>query len=72
MARHIVSSSASSSATSGIGFFGLATLVLMTLKLLDKIDVSWFVVFLPVMIPFIILLGIGLVFLAVLIFGGKK
>lgn len=40
--------------TGGIGFFGLTSLILMTLKLLDKIDISWTMVFLPALVPLLL------------------
>lgn len=46
----------SSSSSSGIGFFGLVTVVLMTLKLLGYINISWGMVVLPFFIPLILLL----------------
>ncbi len=49
----------SSSSSSGIGFFGLLTIVFIVLKLLDKIAWSWFWVLSPTLIP----LGCLLVFL---------
>jgi len=66
-----VSSSASSS-SGGVGFLGLMTIVLMTLKLLGYISVSWWLVFLPVLIPIIILLGIGAVLLFAVFLDGRK
>jgi hypothetical protein len=41
----------SSRSSSGIGFFGLLTIVFITLKLLEKIDWSWWWVLSPVWIP---------------------
>jgi hypothetical protein len=48
----------SSSASGGIGFFGLLTIVFITLKLIGKIDWSWWWVLAPLWaIPaFVILL----------------
>lgn len=42
----------------GVGFFGLLTLIFITLKLLDKIDWSWWWVLAPIWIPVGLLLGI--------------
>lgn len=42
------SEKSSSSSSSGIGFFGLLTIVFITLKLLGVIDWSWWLVFIPV------------------------
>jgi len=61
---------ASSSASSGgIGFCGLLTIVFITLKLLDKIDWSWWWILSPLWIGFavfllmlIVILGAALVF----------
>ena len=43
---------------SGIGFFGLLTLIFITLKLTGYIDWSWWLVLLPVFIPVIIIFTI--------------
>lgn len=51
---------ASSSSSGGIGFFGLLTVVFITLKLLGKIDWSWWWVLAPAWIPLLI----GIVILA--------
>lgn len=40
----------SSSSSGGIGFVGLLTIVLVTLKLLEKIEWSWFWVLSPIWI----------------------
>ena len=57
----------SSSSSSGIGFFGLLTIVFITLKLLNVIDWSWWWVLAPLWIPtsivLIILFIIGIAFL---------
>ena len=36
----------------GIGFLGLLTIVLVVLKALGYLNISWFLVFLPIMIGF--------------------
>lgn len=59
MANNAPSASASASG-GGIGFFGLLTIVLVVLKALGYINISWFMAFLPVII------GIGF---ALLLFG---
>jgi len=41
-------SESSSSTSSGIGFFGLLAIVLITLKLLGKITWSWWLVLSPI------------------------
>jgi hypothetical protein len=56
-------SEASSSASSGIGFFGLLTIVFIALKLLGKINWSWF----WVLSPIIFSVSIGIIILFVLI-----
>jgi len=53
--------STKSSSSSGIGFTGLLTIVFITLKLLEKIDWSWWWVLSPILIP----LGIVLVLLLI-------
>lgn len=45
-----MSSSSSSSSSSGIGFVGLLTIVFIVLKLIDKIDWSWWWVLSPIWI----------------------
>lgn len=49
----------SSSASSGIGFGGLLTIVFITLKLLGKITWPWIWVICPLWIPFAIILIVG-------------
>ena len=53
----------------GIGFFGLLTIVFITLKLLEKIDWSWWWVLAPIWIPFCIVLIILMVIGIVVIIG---
>lgn len=43
---------------SGIGFFGLLTLIFITLKLTGYIDWSWWLVLMPLFIPVIIIFAI--------------
>lgn len=53
-----MSDTKSSSSGGGIGFAGLLTVVFITLKLIDKIDWSWWWVLAPLWISFIIFLGV--------------
>lgn len=46
-----------SSSTGGIGFFGLLTIVFITLKLTGNIDWSWWLVLAPAYVPSIIVIG---------------
>jgi hypothetical protein len=55
----------SSASSGGIGFLGLLTIVFVTLKLLGKIDWSWWLVLLPLYGPVVILLGIAGAFFGV-------
>lgn len=56
--------SSSSSSSSGIGFAGLLTVVFITLKLLGKIDWSWWWVLSPLWIGALVgLLILGVVFI---------
>ena len=65
--KGVVMSQSSSSSSGGIGFAGLLTIVFVTLKLLDKIDWSWWWVLSPLWIGFAILFailfGVGSIFL---------
>ena len=45
----------SESRTGGIGFFGLLTIVFITLKLTNYIDWSWWWVLSPLWIPFVVI-----------------
>jgi len=54
----------------GCGFFGLLTLLFIALKLLDKIDWSWWWVLAPIWIPASIVLGIFLIALIFAIIAG--
>ena len=62
--------------TSGIGFLGLLTIVFITLKLLEKIDWSWWWVLSPILIPTaiwgVVILGLGVFYLWVRIFKRKQ
>ena len=55
----------SESKTGGIGFFGLLTIVFITLKLTNYIDWSWWWVLSPLWIPFVVIV---LVILLLVIF----
>ncbi len=57
----------SSSSSSGIGFFGLLAIVFITLKLLDKIDWSWWWVLAPLWGPVALAVAIFVAYMAVLI-----
>ena len=57
--------SKSSSSTSGIGFAGVLTILFIALKLLDKIDWSWWWVLSPLWISAIVVILILLVALVV-------
>lgn len=51
----------SSSGSGGIGFAGLLTIVFITLKLLDKIDWSWWWVLAPMWIGFVVLIAVVII-----------
>lgn len=53
-----MSNSNSNSSSSGIGFCGLLTIVLITLKLLGKIGWAWHWVLAPLWMPISVILGI--------------
>lgn len=56
----------STTSSTGIGFCGALFLVLLTLRLLDVIDWSWWLIFAPIWVPFtisIILIIVGLIFI---------
>jgi hypothetical protein len=59
----------SESRTGGIGFFGLLTIVFITLKLTNYIDWSWWWVLSPLWIPFAIIV---LVILLLVIFTNER
>lgn len=50
-----------SSSSSGIGLFGLTFVVLLVLKLTNLASISWFIVFLPLIIGF----GLGIIILLI-------
>jgi len=51
-------SESNTAASGGIGFTGLLTIVFITLKLLDKIDWSWWWVLSPIWLTLILVLAI--------------
>lgn len=53
-------------ASGGIGFFGLLTIVFITLKLTGYIDWSWWWVLAAMWIPFALILIIGAVALVIM------
>ena len=54
--------------TFNIGFFGALTLILITLKLLGKITISWWLVFMPLWAPVVlVLLVILIIYLLILV-----
>lgn len=55
---------------SGIGFLGILTLVFITLKLLGKIDWSWWWVLSPVLIP-TVLVALFLAFVLLMVVGER-
>ena len=61
-------SNSSSSSSNGVGFFGLLTIVLITLKLLHVITLSWWLVLLPAygVFALFLLLIVGCLIVAVI------
>jgi len=59
--------STSSSSSSGIGFFGMLTIVFITLKLLHIINWSWWLVLAPMWIGLSITLLFMLIFMAIVL-----
>lgn len=59
-------SSSSDASSGGIGFFGLLTIVFITLKLTGVIDWSWWWVLAPLWIPLALVIVIGCIILLVL------
>lgn len=55
-----------SSSSSGIGFFGLLTILFIGLKLADYIDWSWWWVFGAFWIPLAIIAALGVCFVIVI------
>jgi len=58
-------SKSSNSSSDGIGFIGLLTIVFITLKLLGKIDWSWWWVVSPIWIVTLIVVAIVLIIMTV-------
>ena len=58
----------SSNSGGGIGFFGVIFIILLILKLFGLISISWWWVFSPIIIGFVI----GLIFLIFLILISRK
>lgn len=65
-------SDTSSSSSGGIGFVGLLTIVFIVLKLIGKIDWSWWWVLSPVWITTAFVLAVIAVTLSVVIFLPKR
>lgn len=61
-------SNASASSGGGIGLFGLTFVVLLVLKLAGIAELSWFIVFLPLIIAFGLTIIIMTIFLAIAVF----
>ena len=57
-------SNSSSPNSGGIGFFGLLTIVFITLKLTDHIDWSWWWVLAPLWMPITLIIVIVLLILS--------
>lgn len=62
----------SSSSGGGIGFLGLLQIVLITLRLLDVIGWSWWLVMLPTLIPMVFVVGYLLFVVVLLAFSDGK
>lgn len=52
--------SAQTTSSSGIGFWGLLQIAFIVLKLIDKIEWSWWWVLAPTWVPLLIVLGLAL------------
>lgn len=65
-----MSNSGSSSASGGISFGGLLTIVFITLKLIDTITWSWWWVLAPLWMPIALVLAIILITFIILLFKG--
>lgn len=61
-----------SASTGGISFFGLLTIVFITLKLIGTIDWSWLWVLSPIWIPFALVFLILLIQLTIAAFGSAS
>ena len=61
-----------STASGGIGFFGLLAIVFITLKLCDVIAWSWWWVLAPLWIPFAVIFAIAIICMITLYASGRK
>lgn len=66
-----MSEKSNASSSAGIGFTGLLAIVFITLKLLGKIDWSWWWVLAPIWIVAVISLAIFLLVVVVAIIGSR-
>lgn len=55
---------------SGIGFFGLLTILFICLKLTGYIDWAWIWVLSPIWIPIVVIIGLLLIIIGILLFFG--
>lgn len=62
----------SNTSSGGIGFLGLLQIVFIVLKLIDKIDWSWWWVLAPLWIPFVVVFAIAFICIIVLQASGRK
>jgi hypothetical protein len=60
-----------SSYNGGIGFLGLLGLIFITLKLLNIITWSWWLVLLPIYGPFVIAMAILIIVFTIVFIGAK-
>jgi len=56
----------------GIGFFGLLTIVFITLKLIGVIEWSWVWVFSPIWVPFILVFIIGIPIVLIILWNDRR
>lgn len=61
-----------STASGGIGFFGLLAIVFITLKLCGVIAWSWWWVLAPLWIPFAVIFAIAIICMITLYASGRK
>lgn len=62
----------SNTSSGGIGFLGLLQIVFIVLKLIDKIDWSWWWVLAPIWIPFVVVFVIAFICIIALSASGRK
>lgn len=63
----------SNTSSGGIGFLGLLQIVFIVLKLIDKIDWSWWWVLAPTWIPFAVVFAIAIIWIVVALYAsGRK